>query len=244
MECEYCKNTFKNNTILKSHQKTAKYCLKIRNETTTFNCSFCNLNLSTNNRLQSHMSVCSANNPYIQNMFKELETLKLEITSLREIEKKYNELLDKVTKSALEPKKVVNNINNNNIRIFSRTDEEIDEIYNKYMTIGHIIGGVDSMAQLTVDKIIKDTYGNAMITITDKSRQNAVYKAPTGEIVKDFGLKSFTDRAKKSINKRMFPLIVETENKELDSSIVFKGINDITDDANNEKLARKIVKYI
>ena len=168
----------------------------------------------------------------------------MEITTLREIKIKYDELLEKVTKSALEPKKVVNNnINNNNIRIFSRTDEEIDEIYNKYMTISHIIGGVDSMAQLTVDKIIKDTDGNAMITITDKARQNAIYKAPTGEIVKDLGLKSFTDRAKKSINKRMFPLIVQTENNELDS-IVFKGINDITDDYNNEKLARKIVKYI
>ena len=228
MICQYCDKTLSSISALNLHQKTTKYCLKIQEEKKT---------------TDDNVSTVQNENTILKT---EIASLKLEIVALKDIEKKYNDLLDKVTKSALEPKIVNNKVvnNSNNIRIFSRTDDEIDEIYNKYMTISHIIGGVDSMAQLTVDKIIKDTDGKAMITITDKSRQNAVYKAPTGEIVKDFGLKSFTDRAKKSINKRMFPLIVETENKELDSSIVFKGINDITDDANNEKLARKIVKYI
>lgn len=239
MECQYCLKKLSSISALNLHQKNTKYCLKIQFELKTEvieeeNKVIKNEIINENNILKKK----------ITNLETENFSLKLKIIAFEEIENKYNELLDKVTKSALEPKVINNKVVNNNIKIFSRTDDEIDEIYNKYMTLSHIIGGVDSMAQLTVDKIIKDTEGNPMITITDKSRQNAIYKAPTGEIIKDYGLKSFTDRAKKSINKRMFPLIIETENKELDSSIVFKGINDITDDKNNEKLARKIVKYI
>lgn len=90
----------------------------------------------------------------------------------RDIEKKYNDLLEKITKSAFEPKKITNI--NNNIRIFTRTDDEIEKIYQEHMTLNHIIGGIDTMAQLTVDKVIKDNDGNSMITITDRSRQNAI----------------------------------------------------------------------
>jgi hypothetical protein len=241
MECQYCYKKLSSISALNLHQKTTKYCLKIQLELKTEVIEA--ENKAVKNEIIYENDILKTK---ITNLETEIASLKLKIIAFEDIEKKYNVLLDKVTKSALEPKIVNNKVvnNNNNIRIFSRTDDEIDEIYNKYMTISHIIGGVDSMAQLTVDKIIKDTDGNAMITITDKARQNAIYKAPTGEIVKDFGLKSFTDRAKKSINKRMYPLIGETDNKELDSSIVFKGINDITDDTSNEKLARKIVKYI
>ena len=30
MECQYCKNVFKTNSSLKTHQLKAKYCLKLR----------------------------------------------------------------------------------------------------------------------------------------------------------------------------------------------------------------------
>jgi uncharacterized protein YdcH (DUF465 family) len=202
------------------------------------------LNLSTNQRLQSHISVCGANNPFIQNTIKELKdkisNLETENLRLKDVENKYNELFDKITKSALEPKRVTNNNINNNIRVFSRTEDEMDQIYKDNMTINHIIGGLETMAKLTVDKVIKDTDGKSMILITDKSRQNAVYKAPTGETVKDFGLKSFTNKAKKSINKTMYPLLAETE---VDPE-QYKKINEIIDDTDNDNLAKKIVKLI
>jgi hypothetical protein len=247
MECQYCKNIFVNINNLKNHQKTAKYCLKLRNKNTClFKCQYCNLSLSTNQRLQSHTAICAANSSFIQSTIQELKaeitSLKSKITSLEDIEEKYNELLDKVTKSALEPKRVTNNNINNNIRVFSRTEDEMDQIYKDNMTINHIIGGLETMAKLTVDKVIKDTDGKSMILITDKSRQNAVYKAPTGETVKDFGLKSFTNKAKKSINKTMYPLLAVTEEK-LDSE-QYKKINEIIGDTDNDSLAKKIVKLI
>lgn len=41
-KCEYCLTIFKNNSILINHQKTAKYCLKLRNQSNdNFNCNFC-----------------------------------------------------------------------------------------------------------------------------------------------------------------------------------------------------------
>ena len=30
LECQFCKHKFKNKSILNSHQKNAKYCLKIQ----------------------------------------------------------------------------------------------------------------------------------------------------------------------------------------------------------------------
>lgn len=32
MECKYCNNKFKTKSIIRHHQKTAKYCLKIQKD--------------------------------------------------------------------------------------------------------------------------------------------------------------------------------------------------------------------
>lgn len=248
MNCEFCNNIFKSENILKTHKNTAKYCLKIQNKSSTFICVYCNSSLSTNQKLQQHIKICPVNKPYIKTIIEEykntIKVLETEVDDLKKennfLQKKCNELLEIVTKSVSEPKRVTNNNINNNIRVFSRTEDEMDQIYKDNMTINHIFGGLETMAKLTVDKVIKDTDGKSMILITDKSRQNAVYKAPTGETVKDFGLKSFTNKAKKSINKTMYPLLAETE---VDPE-QYKKINEIIDDTDNDSLAKKIVKLI
>ena len=63
MECEYCKRTFCNKGTLKTHQSTAKHCLRLRaNDDTVcpkrFTCSICEKVLTSKYRLGLHEQHC------------------------------------------------------------------------------------------------------------------------------------------------------------------------------------------
>lgn len=77
MECEHCHNKFRNNSILKQHQKTAKYCLSIQNKNGTtvlslYNCKFCEKSLSQKIDLDRHYLSCKKKSEY--NIRNEYET--------------------------------------------------------------------------------------------------------------------------------------------------------------------------
>ena len=52
MECQYCKNTFKSVNGLQTHQKRAKYCLKIQKDqgisviAKMFICEYCSIEIA------------------------------------------------------------------------------------------------------------------------------------------------------------------------------------------------------
>ena len=50
MECQYCKSSFLSKAVLNNHQKTAKYCILLRNAQTTieYECKKCKLNEDKN----------------------------------------------------------------------------------------------------------------------------------------------------------------------------------------------------
>ena len=59
MECQHCKKIFNNKYTLGQHQKTAKYCLDLQGSTNiNFICTYCNKNLCTNDRLNTHYHAC------------------------------------------------------------------------------------------------------------------------------------------------------------------------------------------
>ena len=94
MECKYCKKEFKNNYILNSHQKTAKYCLKLRgiNIKKDYECNGCLKHFIRKDCLRSHMLKCkSVKIKYnfteeLEDKDKIIENLKYE---LRDYESKY-----------------------------------------------------------------------------------------------------------------------------------------------------------
>ena len=57
MNCEFCNNNFGNKHVLKTHQKTAKYCLKLQGVSILkkFSCNICKIEFSTKFILQRHM---------------------------------------------------------------------------------------------------------------------------------------------------------------------------------------------
>jgi hypothetical protein len=83
MNCEYCENTFKNKWNLLNHQKTAKYCLSLQDKTDEkskkFNCRYCGVCLSSKQRLNSHIKVCNANTPHVQQISEKYEERILEL---------------------------------------------------------------------------------------------------------------------------------------------------------------------
>lgn len=63
MECEFCKKCFKNKYTLKSHQKTAKYCLELRGDLKIgkYLCEYCNKDFTQKIHLCTHLKTCSMN---------------------------------------------------------------------------------------------------------------------------------------------------------------------------------------
>ena len=93
MECGFCKNLYKTPQVLKHHQATSKKCIAIQTqmnhiiEKEHYVCMSCKKELSTKNRLSTHILVCK----------KIKEDSKVEATeSINETLKKLKVELDKI----------------------------------------------------------------------------------------------------------------------------------------------------
>jgi uncharacterized C2H2 Zn-finger protein len=184
-------------------------------------------------------------------LIEEEKTLQDNYNMLQEEKKtsdsKYNTLIEKITNEALSKTNKTTNNTINNISVFNRTDDEIKSIYSENLTIDHIAGGVQAIAKLIVEKVIKDMTGKPMITITDKSRGNAKYKLSTGEVVIDNGLDKFTEKHRDLVIKRMYQVASNPEHFAdfLDTeSNTCTGYNEIVDDTNGTSLKKNIIKHI
>ena len=90
MECKYCNQILKSASSLNQHQKTAKYCLSMQNKEPIKEhvCSFCGTGFSVKSTLNSHLRICKASNPIVQEQLQLLDETKnlLELSLLREKE--------------------------------------------------------------------------------------------------------------------------------------------------------------
>lgn len=121
MECEHCHNKFRNNSILKQHQKTAKYCLSIQNKNGTpvlslYNCKFCDKSLSQKIDLDRHYLSCKKKSEY--NIRNEYET---QINNLTE---KLTEKDEIITELKLQVERLSDKIENIAINAVTRPFEK------------------------------------------------------------------------------------------------------------------------
>ena len=231
LTCIYCKKVLSSTSALNLHLKRTKYCLKLQAEL--------KLKESNSNLLETQVLASDYKALY--------EKLLIDHTRLLEdkktIEAKYDALIEKITSKTHKTTINTNNI----ISVFNRTDEEIKNIYSENLTIDHIAGGVQAIAKLIVEKVIKDMTGKPMITITDKSRGNAKYKLSTGEVVIDNGLDKFTEKHRELVIKRMYQVASNPEHFAdfLDTeSTTCTGYNEIVDDSDGANLKKNIIKNI
>ena len=60
MDCDFCKKTFASKSNLYTHQKTAKFCLKLQGKDNEkkFDCKYCDKVLTQRSSLEDHLVIC------------------------------------------------------------------------------------------------------------------------------------------------------------------------------------------
>ena len=115
-ECDFCKKKYTSVSSLNLHQKTAKFCIKLQQQTginidaKTIECEYCNKTFLVKQSLEIHMKSCK-NKDYKKSIDLENECIQLKktIEKLQEENKKLLEL----SKSSTTTNNTTNNITNN-----------------------------------------------------------------------------------------------------------------------------------
>lgn len=211
--CEFCNNTFKNDYILKTHQKQAKYCLKLQNKIidSQYICEWCTNCYTRKYDLVRHRTTCmikqhiepvqESHETKIAKIIKEYEqkykeiqlecdSLKNECVILKNERNMYKELYEEnkniVQDMAQRP--TTNNTRNNNLIMMSHLDlspERIKNIVENRFAVEHFNEGQKGVANFAVEFILKDQDGNIVYRCGDCTRQTFRYKDVYDQIVKD-----------------------------------------------------------
>ena len=146
MECEYCHKIFKNKHTLGTHQKIAKYCLKIqgvKEKVGDFMCDFCGTSFLRKAVLNNHTKVCKANTPYIQTRLEMIPKLEQEVAILKKqleesLRREQDYRSDLMNLAVLLVKKPTNTTNTVNHLNFSDNKKVLDSIKNSIEREGGI----------------------------------------------------------------------------------------------------------
>ena len=262
-ECDVCKETFLCKSILKKHtvscSKKSSTLLKIKidQENALLKSKLLEFENKYNTILEERKEFETKYNKIAEEKSKLLEfenkynILEGKYNMLLEDKKDWKEkeekLLDKITNAAITKTNTVKNNNNINITTYTRTDEELKNIYEQNLTPSHIEGGISAIAKLIVDKVVTDDNGVKMITITDKVRGTARYKLPSGENVVDNGLNIFTTKNRDILMKRISSIAASDpicdQILDIDTTIS-KGYTEISDDVEGDVLRSSLIKSI
>jgi hypothetical protein len=201
MKCEFCNSVFSNKWTLATHQKRAKYCIKLQNvkaPTVTFRCDKCNKDMCFTNKSR-HLKTCVSTTAdtikdqanTIALLQEELKTLKSESefkvlqTELRvrkEFAEKDSERLFEIAK---QPKTTTNNKTTNKVSILAPLDlsqERLKDLVEANFTNAHLLEGQKGVARFTVEHVIKDEDGKLRYICTDPARHTFRFKEGDTEI--------------------------------------------------------------
>jgi FtsZ-binding cell division protein ZapB len=242
--CNFCNAILGSEYSLTKHKKTAKKCIIKQNLIT----NTIDLNTKIIKELTNKNYVLESKYNTLIEDRKEFESkYNMLLQEKKEWKEKEEKLLDKITTAALSKTNTVNN-KNINITTYTRTDEELKNIYADNLTSLHIEGGISAITKLIVDKVVTDVNGIKMITITDKARGTARYKLPSGEDVVDNGLNTFTTKNRDILMRRIYNMITgdrATSDQILDvDTTISKGYTEITDDVEGDVLRSSLIKNI
>ena len=221
MQCQYCNNTFASKSNLVYHQKTAKYCLKIRNCSTKkskFKCQFCDKMFNVKSTYSKHHYSCSNSSIGIKmleilkrNIFLE-EECKLKDNLLEKYEQKIKELQDKLEnialKAVLRPTTTKNTQINNYIqKLDCVTDQHLQDQV-QHLTIEHIQKGPEGYAEYALEYPLKNR-----IVCVDYSRRKVKFKDKDGNVVTDPEMATIATKLFQSIKDKNKDLIMSYGNE-------------------------------
>lgn len=250
MICNNCQNTFSSKWSLKTHQKNAKYCLK--NVLPLFICEYCNINLSSKQRLTSHIKTCGNNN--LKNIIIEKnETIKKQSNLIIELQAQLSIYKEQAISStacvheiAKQPKiqNKIQNIQNNKLTVITpfnlddkKTSEFVQEAIVDKWDQNYFYGGQKGMARFAFNNLLKDENGDLKYICTDPSRHVFKYKTTSGDVCKDVKAKKLSELIGKHVIDKSSGFIGDMVTKYPDLfeeiSENYKEIREINDDNTN-----------
>ena len=222
--CEFCNKELSSSGILKTHQKTAKYCLEIQGLLINdiFKCNFCKKQYTQKKNLNQHLLSCVD-----KKIVEKDKIISEKDKMLAEKDARIKELQDHLVD--IIKTRPPTTINNNNQRINTIinnlqpiTDEHLLE-QSKYLTIDHIKEGVDGYVKYALEYPFKDR-----IVCVDYSRKKIKYKDQDNNIIED------PEMIKLS---RKFFQAIEGKNTEIIENqleILREQLEELNNDSNNE----------
>jgi uncharacterized C2H2 Zn-finger protein len=245
-QCQFCGNKFTNKSILNKHQKTAKYCLSLRNKesTTSFKCEVCDKLFSLKDSYNKHCFTCHnypgvtklkqiisdniekinaitiSNKQYVN----KLEEKELQLEKYEQTIKELQDKLENVAiKASQRPTTRNTQINNYIQQLKPVTDEHLlDSVSN--LTIDHIIKGPEGYAAYALEYPLKDR-----VLCSDYSRRKVKFKNNDGQVI--------TDPEMTTLAAKFFESIKE-KNKEL----ICKYANELKEKLGDENVMDTVVK--
>ena len=205
--CQYCDNSFKTEYNLKTHQRSAMYCLKLRgkNADKQYQCSKCKKKFTTNQWLVSHQKKCGID---IQKILEENRIL---YERIREKDLQIKELQDKLENIALKavsrPTTKNTQINNYIQKLECVTDKHFQDQV-QHLTIEHIQKGPEGYAEYALEYPLKNR-----IVCVDYSRRKVKFKDKDGKIVSDPEMATIATKLFQSIKDKNKDLIMTYGNE-------------------------------
>ena len=172
--CSYCKNKFTTTSTLLTHQKRAKYCLKLQGaESENFEC-VCGKKYTVRKSLSRHQDKCTVFSSSLTQETPSDGELALKI--MDKYENMFKELQKQIVELSSRPTKVVNNVLNDLRPI---TDEDLQENLDG-LKLDFILDGAKGYANFANFYPLRNN-----IVCTDKARKKIKYKDENGEITDD-----------------------------------------------------------
>jgi hypothetical protein len=253
MKCNHCGNVFKNNSILKQHQRTAKYCLSLQTTKTdylsisTYNCKYCRKTLSQKIDLDRHYVICKKKldqenqkqcNKKTESLYIRLKEKDTLINELKIQVQTLQDKLENIAIKAVERPTTTNmskNINNyiQNMQPIS-SDHLLEQSSN--LTLAHIQKGASGYAEYALEYPLKDR-----IACVDYSRRKMKFKDNNGNLITDPEMVKLAPMFFDSIKNKSSQIVYDLNNKDIDSSMfeevakVFNTNSDVKNGASGMK---------
>lgn len=258
MKCEFCSNNFSNKQNLNSHQKKAKYCLKIQGvKGIEFECTNCSKIFNSKHDHKRHISTCKKGNTVenmrilLTNQSDQIIALKKEVEILRADKKDLQERYDNLSITAVKrPTTSTKNIQINNYikNMPPLLESDIKENV-QYLTLDHHVKGAEGYAEYALEFPFKDK-----IVCVDTARNKIKYKNEEGDVIEDIGFRKMMVKLCRELKDRSFNLSQEhyeklSDNfseKEMDDYNFMEAALAITKYANGKEsdFCNKIIKMI
>lgn len=220
--CQYCSSEFTLKRSLDKHQRTAVYCIKIREETYKYTC-ICGKKMETSELLKFHHDSCltkkyNDSQKLNKELQEKLSSLKEEIAFLKGKLDDKEHLLETIQKAALKDTTTTNNQYNKLLTFPLLEKKRMDE---KCLLINSTVvrNGQKALANFFVNKIATNERGEIGVICTDKTRRMFKYLREDGKIITDIEaeniVKSFKACSSIPIEKSLEQIKREYETNDL-----------------------------